>query len=364
MPKPPFADRGLMMKTLMGTPRHALGETPADAFADWQARARAVLAEKLGPVPDPVPVDAGWDEGVVHVADDELHGIKLKRLHVRTFGEVEAMAWLAIPEGHTAENPGPAVLVQPGHVLHEHPYRMFDAASHPQPPEAEGYHGNFDLAMFRAGYAILVVEPLGFNQRRDPDAVAGGPAGDVTVGCKVVADMASAYGMSLAGLRAHESRRLLGVLADTPGVDPTRLAMAGISGGGTTTLHVAALEDRLAAVIISGYINTFADSVFAMPHCVCNVVPGLSCELDIPDMAALVAPTPLLVSSGLDDPIFPAHGVNKAEPIIRRAYGMAGADDAVRFDRFDGGHVWHHGPDLAFLHETLGQTAAAPGASR
>src|SRR4029078_967353 len=90
-----------------------------------------------------------------------------------------------------------------------------------------------------------------------------------------------------------------------PQVDPARIGIMGISGGGTTTLFTAALEDRIKAIVISGNLNSFRDSILAIRHCECNYVPGILQVAEMGDIACSLAPRPLLVESGTEDLIFP-----------------------------------------------------------
>ena len=57
--------------------------------------------------------------------------------------------------------------------------------------------------------------------------------------------------------------------------------------------------------MVSGYLNTFRDSVGSLAHCVDNYVPGILNWAEMHDVAGLIAPRPLFVESGEQDNIFP-----------------------------------------------------------
>jgi hypothetical protein len=90
--------------------------------------------------------------------------------------------------------------------------------------------------------------------------------------------------------------------------------------------------------VISSYFCTFRDSILAMRHCHCNYVPGLLEDGEIYDIAALIAPRPLLIVSGADDPIFPLPGVLEAYEHVGGAYAALGAADQIDKEVFAGGH--------------------------
>ena len=60
-----------------------------------------------------------------------------------------------------------------------------------------------------------------------------------------------------------------------PELDSKRIGCVGISGGGTCTLFATALESRIRAALVSGYMNSFRDSVGSIAHCIDNYVPGI-----------------------------------------------------------------------------------------
>jgi len=70
-------------------------------------------------------------------------------------------------------------------------------------------------------------------------------------------------------------------------------------------MYAAAVEERIKVAVISGYLNTFKDSIMAMKHCECNYLPGILKYGEMYDICSLIAPRPLLIESGKNDPIFP-----------------------------------------------------------
>src|SRR6185503_7834308 len=104
--------------------------------------------------------------------------------------------------------------------------------------------------------AVLALEPLGFGRRRDAAARAKGPE---TSSCQPAAGAALLLGETMLGWRVRDAMAAVTILRRTPAVDPRRIGIMGISGGGTVSLFTAALDTRIAAAVVSGYFNSFRD---------------------------------------------------------------------------------------------------------
>ena len=102
--------------------------------------------------------------------------------------------------------------------------------------------------------------------------------------------------------------RAIDYLATRPEVDASRVATLGASGGGTTSLLTAAVDERVKVAVVSAYFNTFRDSIMSISHCPDNYVPGLLQDMEMYDIAGLVAPRALFVESGGNDPHLPDRG--------------------------------------------------------
>jgi hypothetical protein len=93
------------------------------------------------------------------------------------------------------------------------------------------------------------------------------------------------------------------------------------------TLFSAALEPRIRAAMVSGYLNTFRDSVFSLSHCIDNYVPGILNWAEMYDIAGLIAPRPLFAESGERDDIFPIEASRASFARVKKVYEVFGAAD-------------------------------------
>jgi len=128
----------------------------------------------------------------------------------------------------------------------------------------------------------------------------------------------------------------------------------GISGGGTVTTFSAALEPRIRAAMISGYLNTFRDSVMSLSHCIDNYVPGILDWAEMYDVAGLIAPRPLFVESGIEDDIFPIEASKQSFARVRKVYEVFGAAPLAQQEVFNDIHSFYGVQGLPFLAKHLG----------
>jgi hypothetical protein len=127
----------------------------------------------------------------------------------------------------------------------------------------------------------------------------------------------------------------------------------GISGGGTATTFSAALEPRIRAAMISGYLNTFRDSIMSLSHCIDNYVPGILNWAEMYDVAGLIAPRPLFVESGTKDDIFPVQASKSSYGRVQKVYEVFGASGSIEQEIFEGEHSFYGVRGLPFLSRQL-----------
>jgi dienelactone hydrolase len=200
-----------------------------------------------------------------------------------------------------------------------------------------GYQHDFALQVVEAGLAAVAIEPIGFGCRRD---ALNAQRGLAQKGCEPIAGGALMLGQTLIGWRVWDIMRTLDYVATRPELDAGRTGCMGISGGGTATLFAAALEPRLKVAMVSGYLNTFRDSIGSLAHCVDNYVPGILNWAEMHDVAGLVAPRPLFVESGEKDRIFPVQASVESFRAVREIYKVFGAEDRVEQEVFPDEHTF------------------------
>jgi cephalosporin-C deacetylase-like acetyl esterase len=138
--------------------------------------------------------------------------------------------------------------------------------------------------------------------------------------------------------------RTVDYLLTRPEVDPRRIGCVGLSVGGLRSCHLAALDDRIRAAVVVGWMTSFPSQLQnhirnTIGHT--KVVPGLYRYLDYPDVAALAMPTPMLVINGSKDGLFHPDGVQASFAKLNACYRKAGAPDHCRTRLYETPHEFN-----------------------
>ena len=191
-------------------------------------------------------------------------------------------------------------------------------------------------ALARRGWAALCLDAPGWGERP-----GNGYEAQQALACNLMQ-----LGYDPAGLLAWEDLRAAAYLAGLPEIDPARIAAVGFSWGGFRAWRATALSPHLAAGGASGWMASLPEllvagnnhlrgqSAFWMTH------PALHRHLDLPDLAALAAPKPLLIQTGATDRLFPDPAVNLAYYKLAEVWRAWGAEDRLKLTRPAGGHVF------------------------
>ncbi|MBI3849461.1 MAG: acetylxylan esterase [Verrucomicrobia bacterium] len=147
---------------------------------------------------------------------------------------------------------------------------------------------------------------------------------------------------TLMGERVWDALRCIDYLETRPEVDKKRIAVAGLSLGGETTMYVAAMDPRIKAACSSGWLTTIDN--MKRGHCPCWNFPRLEEHFDFADIFACVAPRPLVLEIGEKERApggFPVDIARKAFAEIQPAYRVFRAEKDLLLDIHPSGHVFH-----------------------
>ena len=119
------------------------------------------------------------------------------------------------------------------------------------------------------------------------------------------------------------------------------------------TVFSTALEPRIRVALVSGYLNTFRDSIGSLAHCSDNYVPGILNWAEMHDLAGLIAPRPLFVESGEKDNIFPIQASIESFNEVQKIYSVFGARDLAEQEVFPDEHAFWGKRGIPFLARQL-----------
>ena len=329
------------------TPRQLAFDATARPQAEaWQHTLRAQVTALLGGFPaDRCPLDPHT------IRTSETDAFTQQLVVIQTQPGEYMPVYVLIPHA-------PAPALHPIIAVHGHGTggaRLVIGAPD-TPAEADVMHAlNYGYARALAERGYLVFAPVlrAMAERMEDPALSEmlDPAWHAS--CYAAGLTALLCGQTLLGLRVLDLMRLVDYIGTRPEPLSGRLGCVGLSGGGTVTLFGAALDARIDCAVVSGYLNTFRDSIMAIRHCGCNYVPGIARYAEIADVAGLIAPRPLFVESGGRDPIFPIAGANRAYADLAAIYACFGAEDRLGRVVFDGEHAWHGPESYAWLDRWL-----------
>jgi dienelactone hydrolase len=304
----------------------------------WQSRLRVKVGELVGGFPkERCPLRP------LTLETRDFGRYRREKLIFDSQDGVSVLAYILTPSG--AQRPLPAVICVPGHGRGVDDIVGIDDKGHDRTDKG-GYQHDFAIQIAEAGMAAVAIEPMGFGCRRDPATMKRGLGRS---SCQPVAGTALLLGQTMIGWRVYDVMRTVDLIGTRPELDAGRVACIGISGGGTCTVFSAALETRIQAALVSGYLNTFRDSIGSIAHCIDNYVPGILNWAEMYDVAGLIAPRPLFVESGRMDDIFPIEASVEGFNKVRSIYEVFGAGDRIEQEVFDKDHSFWGKRGIPFL---------------
>ena len=185
------------------------------------------------------------------------------------------------------------------------------------------------VALARRGWAALAIDACGFGARRGQ-----GPGGPRETGRPEETSLAKLFlwgGTSLWAMMVRDDLLALDYVASRPEVDARRIGATGMSMGSTRSWWLAALDDRVAAVVAVACLTRYADLVRARSldrHGIYYYVPGMLRHFDTEAVLGLIAPRPFLPLTGGRDPGSPVSGVRALNRFCARLWALHDARDA------------------------------------
>ncbi len=288
------------------------------SWDDWLARRheyRRQLFEMLGldPLPEKTPL------GPVVIGTVKHPEFTVEKVHFQSRPGLYVTGNLYVPQG--LDGPVPTILYVCGHGRVKQDGVSFGNKVHYH------HHGAW---FARHGYVCLSIDTL---QLGEIEGIHHGTY-------RHDRWWWNARGYTPAGVEAWNCIRALDYLQTRPEVDAERIGVTGRSGGGAYSWWIAALDDRIKVAVPVAGITSLKNHVVdgcVEGHCDCMYQVN-TYRWDFPQVAALVAPRPLLISNSDKDRIFPLDGVVDVYNEVRRIYELAGAVENVGLNITEGPH--------------------------
>jgi dienelactone hydrolase len=317
----------------------AFHATTPEEFAAWKHKLRAKILELLRIAGRTLPASVTAER--LQVVD---RGDYVEEKYALDVGEnTQAPMFVLIPKTQPPYKP---VLAFHGHG----PGVQVILGNYPDEADARArlaVDDNFAQALARAGYLVCAIEQRGFGERiTGQHGVAGHDNS-----CRHLSFEYLMQGRTMLGERCWDGMVALSYLQNRDDIVLGRIGCTGLSGGGTTTLWLSALDERISVVVPACYFCSFKHSILGMLHCECNYVPNVLEYAEMGDLAALIAPRPMRIIAGERDPIFPIEGVRQQFETLKRAYDLLGAPEHLSLTVHPGEHAYNH----RMSHEWFGQ---------
>jgi len=150
-------------------------------------------------------------------------------------------------------------------------------------------------------------------------------------------------GYTPAGVEVWNAMNAVDVLQSRPEVNPDRIGVTGISGGGAISWFTAAVDNRIqiaAPVCGTATVESHVCKHTTEEHCDCMFWIN-NCMWDLTDVGALIAPRPLLICSAQRDWMFDIESVRLTYRKLKKLYEVLGSSDNVLLVETPGGHSYH-----------------------
>ncbi|GAA5225070.1 alpha/beta hydrolase family protein [Membranihabitans marinus] len=170
-------------------------------------------------------------------------------------------------------------------------------------------------------------------------------------------------GYNPAGVEVWNGMRGIDLLSSLKEVDDSKIGVTGISGGGSQSWYLPAVDDRIMAAVavagagsLEGQIcqNTIDD------HCDC-MMPINTYQWDFSDIGGLIAPRPFVIAQTRHDGYYSIESVRTLYEKVSKIYGFYNAEENISMMEAPGGHSYGENEEMRspilsfFLRELTGK---------
>jgi cephalosporin-C deacetylase-like acetyl esterase len=290
----------------------------AESWKARQAAVRATLDRVVGPFPERTPLNARI------LGTIAKEGYTIEKVVFDSVPNFHVTGCLFLPNQRRGK--APAILNVIGHTD-----ISFRAPSYQR----------LILNLVKKGFIVFAIDPIGQGERLqyyDP-AQRRSLVGGATTEHSYFGRQCFIAGSSAARYFTWDGIRAIDYLAARPEVDASRIGVTGISGGGTQTSYIAAMDDRVVAAAPANYIAGFRRLLESIgpQDAEQNFNAGILHGIDHADFLEVRAPRPTLVVATTRD-FFSIQGTRETFAEAREAFRLLGSPDNLSMVEDDFGH--------------------------
>lgn len=278
---------------------------------DWTIQRRdvqATLRQLLGNRP-PRPEDLE----VRTISREEKDGYIVEKFIFDNGIDSYVPGYLILPAG--LERPAPAILAMHGHGSSKENILGTEPSSQTVGP-----------MLAKKGYVVMAIDNYFNGERRGE-----GPAGEKEMQERRADQETSLFKLNLWfdrvlwGMMLRDEQIALDYLLSRPEVNPERIGATGMSMGSTRSWWLAALDDRIKAVVGVACFTRYGELIeqrYLSAHGIYYFVPGMLQHFDTEAVMGLIAPRPFLALTGDSDAGSPLEGMYVLEEKLQAAYDL------------------------------------------
>jgi len=323
----------------------------------WRKEARAKMLELLHYAPKQCSFDPET------VTREDFGEYMQEKIYFNTTPDIRVPAYVLIPKN--LKGKAPAIV-----ALHDHGGNYMwgkekiveTHGEHSALKEWRKAYGQRAIAgeLAKQGYVVIVIDMFYWGERRLllKDDAADWRERPASMAKERIQEFNSrssqneqlvgrsiySAGFTWPGVIAWDDIRTVDYLCTRPEVDASRIGAIGLSVGGLRTCYLTALDERIKAGVVVGWMASFRRQLEThMPHSIgyTKVIPGLYAHMDYPDVAAMSAPRALLAINGSQDGLFHLGGVKECLQKLHAVYEKSGAPEKFRGSLYDAPHEFN-----------------------
>lgn len=312
----------------------------AEDLQTWQQQRRESFLRSLGTFPERGPLNAqvtGTLEG---------DGYRIEKIIFESQPRHHVTANLYLPDSRP---PYPAVIIPCGH--------NFDG-------KAAENHQRVSILFARNGIAALCYDPIGQGERyqtfgpdgqaltgadqvtrpksRQLEMLPGKPAFSSVEEHTLMGIGSILVGRNTATYRIFDGMRCIDYLLSRPDIDAKKIGCTGVSGGGTLTAYLMALDERIVCAAPGCYLTPFRMLLAGSgpQDAEQNIFGQLAYGMDQADYVLMRAPLPTCILAATRDGTFKIEGAWEIFREAKRAYARLDLPERVDLVETDTPHAF------------------------